>query len=186
MTAPPRRPTKEDAFRLARRTFLDGRRLDMPALAAELGVNRATLYRWVGSRERLLSDVLWGLSTRFFEVTLGRLRPRAGSRVPVLLTAFMEHVLAHPGARRFLDEEADVALRLVTLAGGGFQPRFVAFVRDLLAEDVAAGRLITTVPLDDLAFTAVRIVESYVHLRSITGETPDADRGGRVLAALFG
>lgn len=158
----------------------------MRALAAELGVNRVTLYRWVGTRERLLSEILWSMSERFLESESARLRPRAGSRVPVLLTEFMHHVLANPGMRRFLDEEGDFAMRLLTLADGGFQPRFVAFVRALLAEDVDAGRLITTVPLDDLAYTAVRIVESYVHLRAITGEPPDADRAGRVLAALFG
>ncbi|MGD9528220.1 MAG: hypothetical protein AB7V44_15660, partial [Pseudonocardia sp.] len=45
------RPTVLDAFRRARRTFRDGRRVDMGVLARELDVNRATLYRWVGSRE---------------------------------------------------------------------------------------------------------------------------------------
>ena len=53
------RPTPRDAFRLARRTLLDGQRLDMQALAGQLGINRVTLYRWVGSREQLLVDVLW-------------------------------------------------------------------------------------------------------------------------------
>src|ERR1700754_4075066 len=37
-----------DAFRLAREKFLAGERIDMSALAVELGVNRGTLYRWVG------------------------------------------------------------------------------------------------------------------------------------------
>jgi AcrR family transcriptional regulator len=186
MAAPQSRPTREDALRLARRTFLAARRLDMRAMAAELGVNRVTLYRWVGTRERLLSEILWSMSEQFLETELRRLRPRTGSRVPALLTEFMHHVLADPGMRRFLDDEGDFAMRLLTLGDGGFQPRLVAFVRDLLADDEADGRLITTVPLDDLAYTAVRIVESYVHLRVITGEPPDADRAGRVLAALFG
>ena len=52
------RPTALDAFRLARRAFLDGRRVDMGVLARELDVNRATLYRWVGTREHLLVEVL--------------------------------------------------------------------------------------------------------------------------------
>jgi len=37
--------------------FLRGDRLDMRALAAELRVSRATLYRWCGHREQLLSHV---------------------------------------------------------------------------------------------------------------------------------
>lgn len=61
------RSTPAAAFRAARRTYLQCRRLDMQALAAELDVSRATLYRWTGSREQLLADVLWSLSDDIFE-----------------------------------------------------------------------------------------------------------------------
>ena len=184
MSVPPR-PTARDAIRLARRAFLEGRRLDMRALAAEVGVNRVTLYRWVGSRDQLLSEIMWTQAQRYFEFQLAEIHPGTGSRVPELLTRFMRHILANPGLRRFLDEESDYAMRLLTLRTGGFQPRFIALVHDLLAEDVAEGRLHSTVPVDDLAYTAVRIVESYVHLRVITGEPPDAERASRVLHALL-
>ena len=63
------RPTAEDAFRLARRRFLAAERVDMTAMAEELGVNRVTLYRWVGSREQLLVEVVWSLAS----VTLERI-----------------------------------------------------------------------------------------------------------------
>ena len=46
---------------------LRGQRLDMLALSAELVVSRATLYRWTGDREQLLSDVLWSLSNDIIE-----------------------------------------------------------------------------------------------------------------------
>ena len=36
----------------------------MSALADELGVNRVTLYRWVGSREQLLVEIVWSLGSR--------------------------------------------------------------------------------------------------------------------------
>src|SRR5205807_2768592 len=55
----PAGPTPVDALRLARDAWLHSRRLDMGALAAELGTSRATLYRWVGTRERLLGEVAW-------------------------------------------------------------------------------------------------------------------------------
>jgi hypothetical protein len=53
---------KADALRLARRKFLAAHRIDMTRLAAELGVNRVTLYRWVGSRDALMVEVLWSLA----------------------------------------------------------------------------------------------------------------------------
>ena len=45
MLAEERKPDALDAFRVARRWFMGGRRIEMQELAAELGVNRATLFR---------------------------------------------------------------------------------------------------------------------------------------------
>lgn len=181
------RPGALDAFLLARRRFQAGERVDMQALAAELGVNRATLYRWVGSRELLLCEVVWSLTER----TLRREPPAAestqgaGSRLAAVLSRFVTDTLAHRGMRRFLEEEGECALRLLTLSSGGFQPRLVALVRELAAAETAAGRLASPIPLDDLAYTLVRVIESYVYLRTITGEEPDGTRAARVLQALL-
>jgi AcrR family transcriptional regulator len=181
-----RRPTALDAFKRARRNFQEGRRLDMRALAADLGVNRVTLYRWVGSREQLLCEVLWSLTERTVQKRLLELEPTSDcSRLGPVLTEFVRDVKQNKGMHRFLDEEGELALRLLTVSSGGFQPRFIALVHALLVEDLEAGRLTSPIPLDDLAFTLVRIVESYVHRRIITGEEPDADGAGRVLNALL-
>lgn len=181
---PAGRPTALDAFLVARRAFQAGRGLDMRALAAELGVNRATLYRWVGSREVLLREIVWSLTER----TLARgpgAAPAEGSRLAALLTSFVHDVLAHPGMTRLLTEEGESALRLLTLSSGGYQPRLVALVHDLVVADTAAGLLDSRVPPEDLAYTVVRVIESYVYLEVITGERPDADRSARVLRALL-
>ncbi|WP_433502349.1 QsdR family transcriptional regulator [Pseudonocardia halophobica] len=181
------RPGALDAFLLARRRFQAGERIDMQALAAELGVNRATLYRWVGSRELLLCEVVWSLTER----TLRREPPAAdgadgsGSCLAAVLSRFVTDTLAHRGMRRFLEEEGECALRLLTLSSGGFQPRLVGLVRELAAAETAAVRLASPIPLDDLAYTLVRVIESYVYLRTITGEEPDGTRAARVLQALL-
>src|SRR5271166_5782779 len=62
MLAEERKPDALDAFRVARRWFMAGRRIEMQELAAELGVNRATLFRWVGGRDELLGEILWSLA----------------------------------------------------------------------------------------------------------------------------
>ena len=72
------RPTALDAFRLARRTFLAGARVDMQALARTLNVDRATVYRWVGSREQLLAEILWSL----IDPTIANLRKTHCHRWP--------------------------------------------------------------------------------------------------------
>src|SRR5262245_43789899 len=57
----PVRATPLDAFRLARKKWLAGERIDVGRIASELGVGRATLFRWVGTREALYGEVLSAL-----------------------------------------------------------------------------------------------------------------------------
>lgn len=178
------RPTPDDALRLARKAMLTGRRLDMQALAAELGINRVTLYRWVGSREHLIVEVLWFLTERTIMSTWKELEDTVGPRTPEAMRRWVRATIDTPGIRRFLHGEAEFAMRLLTLRSGGFQPRLFALVRGLLAEEVEAGRVATPLPLDDLAYAVIRICESYIYLPAITGGPTDPDALRRVLAVL--
>jgi AcrR family transcriptional regulator len=184
-TADAGRPVPRDAFRLARRWLLDGQRLDMQALAAQLGVNRVTLYRWVGSREQLLVEVLWSLTDRTITTTWAQLAASAGPRVPDVLRHWLRVTLDQPGVSRFLHGESEFAMRLLTLRSGGFQPRLLGLIRRLIVEDIEDGRVVTPLPVDELAFTVLRICESYVYLPAITGEVPDPDMLARVLRVLL-
>jgi AcrR family transcriptional regulator len=183
------RPTALDAFRRARRTFLAGQRVDMGRLADDLGVNRATLYRWVGSREQLLVEILWSLSHRTFEKLLadGAIsEPRPGrSRSAAVLDAWLHAVIGNAGMRAFVQGEGELALRLLTTRVTDYQARLRGLVGGLIADDVDAGRVRTEIPLEDLTYVVVRIIESYVYLSLITGEEPDADRASRVLHGLL-
>ena len=81
--AGPRRPHADRARRLPRSPaarWLDGRRVDMSALAEELGVNRVTLYRWVGSRDQLLVEVIWSLALRTLADVDARTRATGAER----------------------------------------------------------------------------------------------------------
>jgi hypothetical protein len=42
--------------------YLQSQRVDMGALAKQLGISRATLHRWTGHRDQLLAHALWSLS----------------------------------------------------------------------------------------------------------------------------
>lgn len=185
------RPDPLTAFRVARRAFQDGRRVDMSGLAAELGVNRATVYRWVGSRDELLSEIIWSLTERTLEASGERARalaaddPERPSELAVRLTLFVRDSVSHPGMRRFLAEEGEFAMRLLTLSSGGFQRRLVDLVDTLATEATAAGTLRSPLPAADLAYTVVRVVESFVYLKVITSEESDHVRAGRVLRALL-
>src|ERR671917_1373250 len=87
-----RRPTPLDAFRLARRKFLAAERIDMSALADDLGVNRVTLYRWVGSREQLLVEIIWSLGSKTLANVDRRTRAKGAERIVKVVTRFLDDV----------------------------------------------------------------------------------------------
>jgi AcrR family transcriptional regulator len=180
-----RRPGPLDAFLAARRRFRRGDRIDMTTLATELGVNRVTLYRWVGSREQLMVEVIWSLAAR----TLGDIDaavPRSGGpqRIVRVLDRFLRATLAHHGLQRFLAEEGEYAMRLLTRHEPDFQPRLIAAVRTLLEREEADGRLDLGPDRHEIAYALVRVIESYTYLDLITGERPEAVRARPIFARL--
>lgn len=179
------RTTALDAFRLARRRFQVPERIDMSALADELGVNRVTLYRWVGSREQLLVEVIWSLARATLDRIDERVTAQGGERVVQTVTLFLEAVIAHPGMRRWLGEEGEAAMRLLTRHATDFQPRLIAAMESLLREETGAGRLQLDAPLHDVAYVIVRLIESYTYVDLIAGEEPDARRAEPILRMLL-
>jgi AcrR family transcriptional regulator len=184
------RPTALDAFRQARRTFLAGDRIDMQALARTLNVDRATLYRWVGSREKLLTEILWSLIARTIE-TLRTAHGDGGASDPgqspaaAVMNGAVRAVIGNTAMQRFIEREGDLALRLLTTKATDFEARLIALIGQLVDEEAAAGRLNTAIPSDDLPYVLVRVMEAYIYLALITGAHPDPDRASRVINALL-
>jgi AcrR family transcriptional regulator len=180
-----RRPTPLDAFRLAKRKFLAAERIDMSALADDLGVNRVTLYRWVGSREQLLVEVIWSLGSRTLANCDRRTRARGAERIVKVVTRFLSDVISNEGMRRWLAEEGELAMRLLTRHDTDFQPRLIGAIESMLREETDAGRMDLPVELHEVAYVIVRLIESYTYLDLITGEQPDAQRAEPVLRMLL-
>jgi AcrR family transcriptional regulator len=183
--APERRPTADDAFRLARRKFLGAERIDMSALAAELGVNRVTLYRWVGSRNKLLVEVVWSVGERTLQKVDAGVKERGAERVVQVVTRFLDAVITSAGMKRWLAEEGELAMRLLTRHDTGFQPRLIDWIHRLLVEESEAGQLSLPADLHEVAYVIVRLIESYTYLDLITGEHPDAQRAEPILRLLL-
>jgi AcrR family transcriptional regulator len=178
--------TPAGAFRAARRMFLNGQRLDMQSLAAELQISRATLYRWCGDRERLLSDVLWSLSHQLFELARTRHPRHTGAKR--VLAVFRQHtreiVQAAP-LQVFLQQETHAALRLLTSESGGVQPRTVADLAGLLREEEEAGALTLRAEVTSLAYAIVKITEGFIYHDTVVGAEPEVDRAAAIVALLL-
>jgi len=157
----------------------------MSALAEELGVNRVTLYRWVGSRDQLLVEVVWSLARRVLDVVEAQVEDRGAERIVQIVTRFLDAVITNRGMQRWLSEEGEHAMRLLTRHETDFQPRLIDAVERLLRVETEAGELDLPVDLRELAYVIVRLIESYTYLDLITGEQPDAGRAEPILRMLL-
>jgi AcrR family transcriptional regulator len=173
----------------ARRRFLAGQRLDMRELATDLGIARATLYRWAGDRDRLLGEILWSLAEdgldqarTYADVTAS---DRGADWIARFTGRFAEMTAEFLPIRRFVEAEPDTALRVLTSSRGVQHPRLIGALRDILRERAAAGFLALRLDADDLAYAIVRIWESFIWREFITGEDSDLARGNDVVRVLL-
>jgi AcrR family transcriptional regulator len=179
------RPTPLDALRLARRTWLAEQRIDMRALAAELGTSRATLYNWVGSRERLIGEVLWTLGEPAMRTAQEEARGAGPEYVGEVAERFVRAVAEFPPLRRFVEQDPEFALRILTSNRSPLQRRLIAMNRELLERQVAAGELQPPLDLDTLAYLMARIAESFLYTNVITGDEPDPVKAGQAIRVLL-
>jgi AcrR family transcriptional regulator len=169
------------AFRQARRTFLAGVRVDMGPLAAELGVDRATLFRWVGNRDQLLTEVIWSVFVPTWRRAVAEAEGDGAARVVDALTRFTADVCASAPFRVHLRREPERALRLLTTRSGDYQVRVAGAFAGLLADSGAALPL----PVPDTAYVLTRVAESFIYADLIAGAEPDAAKAAVVYAALL-
>jgi AcrR family transcriptional regulator len=180
------RATPAAVFRMARRMYLRGQRLDMRALALEAGVSRATLYRWTGHREQLLSDVLWSLSNDIFEKAKADHPEHNGA--PRLLSIFRQHVGALVRAQPlhvFLKQETHAALRILTTREGGVQPRTVNALAALYREEAEASRFTPRADIHGLAYAVVRVTEGFIYNDAIVAIEPQVEQAASIVALLL-
>ncbi|MCP3805538.1 QsdR family transcriptional regulator [Allokutzneria sp. A3M-2-11 16] len=180
--APSAKATLMDVFDLARRWFLEGRRLDMCQLAAELGISRATLYRWCGSRELLLGELIWRLTHSDLErVRAGT--PGGGKQCVVdAITTWMTRVRSQESLLKFVTEDPEYALRIMTTKQSVVQPRLIQWCADFLRAELD---LRPDIDVDDLAYAIVRVCESFVWSDVITGAPPETLRAIPIVEILI-
>lgn len=182
----PAASTREAALKLATKRFLAGERVDVQALARELGLARATMHRWFQTRELLLGELLATLGEERLEALR---REAGGSGALALLDTFDRYnreVVASRGMRALLAQEQERALRILTSSAGIVQPRMVAAVQRLIDAEVQAGAFVPPIPTDVLAYAIARLAEAFLYNDALAGIRGDIERLRQVEAALLG
>lgn len=158
----------------------------MQTLAIELGVDRTTLYRWVGNRDALLGDVLWSVGAPTWRNALQNMTANGGEGVAQAMGWFVQVLIDSAPLATFLRSEQERALRLLTTKASVVQREMVASVEALLKQEQDRGNLSHPLALHDLAYLIVRIAESFIYNDILTGERPDAAKAQTAIAALLG
>ena len=179
------RATPLDALRLAQETLLAGETLDMGALAAQLGLSRATLYRWVGSKERLLGEVLWSLAADAMDAAVDDARGSGPDFVAEVIERYMNAALGFEPLWRFVARDPEYALKVIASRHSPMQRRSIAAVHRVLEQQASAGAIEPALALDSLAYLIVRIVESFLYTDVITGGEPDVGAARDAVRALL-
>jgi AcrR family transcriptional regulator len=182
----PAAATRQAALALATERFLAAERIDIQAIARELGLARATMHRWFQTREALLGELLATLG----EQRLQAIRAEApGVGAQALLETFdrfNRELSATKGMRFLLAQEQERALRILTSSGGVVQPRIVAAIERMIVAEVQAGRYAPVVAPGVLAYAIVRLGEAFLYNDAIVGIRGDTERLREVEAALLG
>ncbi len=173
-----------DIFEAALETYLACRRIDMGQLANRLGMSRPTLWRKIGGRDGLLGEILW------YRVRLGVAEAwhAAGDRSGIDRILFCnEHIMRRVSGqaplRRLLDQEPEIALRVLTSKDGPVQAGAIETQQRLLEEEQARG-LVLAIPAETLAFAICRMTESFLYADVIADQEPDVDRAVEVIRSL--
>ena len=179
------RATPLDALRVARRMWLADQRIDMGALATELRVSRATLYNWVGDRDRLTAEVLWSMTADL----ISRARSKAKGNGAAWLSEVNRHYLTELAAfgpsRRFIERDPEGALRVLTSAKTPYQHRLIDALTEMIEEQVESAGYVPPLDPPTLAYLIIRIGESFIFNDVITGSEPDLDKAMQASRVLF-
>ncbi len=173
-----------DAVAAATRIYLRGEALDMSALAGELGIGRATLYRWVGNREDLLAAVLAEGTERTYRAVIKDARGEGIALVIDCLRRFMHTVLATPPLLALTQREPLLFIRIATMPGA-IESRSADLVAELLQQEAAGGRLRLMLPAPVMAQAIIRICDSHLYAHLLGRNEPEIETGLQLVELLL-
>jgi AcrR family transcriptional regulator len=138
-------------FKRARKKWLEGNRISIGDLAKEVGVSRVTLYRWVGSKDRLVEEILWSFAKPSIEKAI-RETPGVGvEHIVDVHRRFMIDLSAFDAMRNFIHENPHVAVRIQTKDPMSAHGRLIELFANHINEQVAMGHCTLPAPPLELA-----------------------------------
>jgi len=181
---PRSKATPIDLFKLAKRHWLAGERVDVGALAAGLKIGRATAFRWVGSRDLLLGEILWSMCDALMSDAAAQAQGRGAPRIAAICEGVVRAIVQFQPLRRFVRQDPEYALKLLTSKLGPVQRRSIDRVRELLDAEAARG-LQVPLPAATLAYLVVRLCEAFIYADVISDQAVEVSDAGLAVELLL-
>lgn len=177
--------TALDAFKMARKWFLEGKRISLCDLAKELDVSRGKLYRWVGNKDLLLDEIIWSLSKPTFTNIVTQTPGTGVEHVVEVHRRFMTAILSFPPLQTFVSYDAPYAVRILTRSVAGLDDRFVKMAAEHLADQARQGHMSLPAEPTILAAMFVRSNEALIYNDVISGRSPAIEQACAITRVLL-
>lgn len=174
-----------DAFKLARKHWLQGKRISIGELAKELGISRGKLYRWVGHKDLLVDEIIWSLAKPTFEQAVKETPGVGVDHIVGVHRRFMNDIMSFKPMRRFIDHDPAYALRILTRGTAVTNTRVIKAAAVHISRQAALGHIQLPAPADKLAEIIIRTNEALFYNDMISGQTPDVERACTVSRILL-
>ena len=177
--------SRADVLNAAMYRYLRGRRVDVREIASELGLGRTTIYRWFGSREGLIGEVLADAGEPLLNAARAEAKGTGGTALLDTFDRLNRKLVEAPALLHFVEQERDAALRILTMDGIP-QRRMVGNITRLIENEVRRGAYAPPVEPATLAYAIVKLAEAFLFNDAAAGMRGDVDRLRDVEAALLG
>jgi AcrR family transcriptional regulator len=167
---------RADVIAAVSQEYFAGRKIDVQAIARQLGLSRATVYRWFGSREALIGEALAAAGERVVARAHRQARGRGPRRLLDTFDRINRELAASDALKRYLELEREVALHTLTSSAANVQPRMVAAIQVVIEQEVQAGAYVAPADSETLAYAVVRIAEAFLYNDAIAGIRGDVER----------
>jgi AcrR family transcriptional regulator len=161
--------------------------LEMQALARELGIGRATLYRWRGDREALLAQVILSLGVANLHRCESEVQlPPGAERLCAVHDLHLRRISESPAMRAFLRVEPEVASRVLLDAQGVVHIGVTEALADLIRRQEEQSGWRSPLAPESLAAAVSRLSEAFLYSDLIAHAKPDVVTPNLVLRMMLG
>lgn len=168
--------TPLDAFRLARKYWLAGKRLSICELAKDLGISRGKLYHWVGNKEWLLDEIIWSVTKPTFERAIRETPGQGIDHIVDVYRYFINAVLTFKPLQQFVNHDPPYALRILSTDAKQARTRLVKEAATHIKKQALKGYIELSAPAETLAEMIIHTNEALVYHDILSGRSPAIDQ----------